>query len=595
MCGIAGYVGSRDAAPFILDCLKRLEYRGYDSCGIAVVAADGVFVRKSVGSLDAFRETLAPLFPSSPVGIGHTRWATHGKVDVRNAHPQLSCDGSIAIVHNGVIENAERLKFELTRKGHEFTSDTDSEVIAHLLEDGMRQGKSFERAFLSLQGELLGTYAILAIHRDGGPLLVTRKGSPLVVGVGDGEYFPASDIPSFLPVTPRVIYLGENECFALSPKGMERLVLEGERVVHLSNIPAAQTVSLSAESISKGGFEHFMIKEILEQTSALERLIRGAPPLIEEVLPVLRDAHDIVFLGAGTSYHTCLFGQYLFASLVRRRAHALVSSDFENHAELLGPGSVVVALSQSGETLDTLEAVRMAQDRGARAIVVTNAELSSLTRLAQHVIPLFTGPELAVAATKSYTAQLAILTMMGESLASNGVDEGVRPLWQARDALFNLTSEAAREHTREVAHELLGDQPVFLTGRGRHYVTALEAALKLKEVSGLKAEALLGGEMKHGTLALIEDGTPVINFYDEQEFTRTEIAASELKARGARIISVGPRPLASSDQHLRVGDAGVATPIVQVVPMQILSYELAKLKFKDPDRPRNLAKSVTVP
>ena len=595
MCGIAGYVGPRVAAPLILDCLKRLEYRGYDSCGIAVVDHAQMFVRKSVGPLDAFRETIASLSPVGTLGIGHTRWATHGRVDERNAHPQLSCDGSIAIVHNGVIENSENLKLELTATGHTFGSDTDSEVVAHLLEEGMRQGQTFERAFLALQDRLLGTYAILAVHRDSTALLATRKGSPLVIGVGDGEYFPASDIPSFLPITPRVMYLGENECFSLTEKGMERLGLDEERVIHLSNLPATRSVSLSAESVSKGGFEHFMIKEILEQTSALERLIREAPVLIQDVLPELRSARDIVFVGAGTSYHACLFAQYLFASVVHRHVDALVSSDFEHHAELLDSGSLILALSQSGETLDTLEAVRMAHDRGARTIAVTNAELSSLAQVAQHVIPLFTGPELAVAATKSYTAQLAILTLFGQSLASHQVADGALPLWQARDALFNLTSEAARHHTREVARELLGAQPVFLTGRGRHYVTALEAALKLKEVAGLKAEALHGGEMKHGTLALIEDGTPALHFYDRQEFARTEIAASELKSRGARIISVGPQPLSSSDQHIRVDDAGVATPIVQVIPMQILAYELAKLKSMDPDRPRNLAKSVTVP
>jgi glutamine---fructose-6-phosphate transaminase (isomerizing) len=595
MCGIAGYVGPRNAAPIILECLKRLEYRGYDSCGIAVEARGPLFVRKTVGSIDAFREEISALAPSGTTGIGHTRWATHGKVDERNAHPHLSCDGSIAAVHNGVIENADRIRTDLAHRGHRFTSDTDSEVIPHLLEEGMRQGQSFDRAFLTLQDQLLGTYAILALRRDSDYVLVTRKGSPLVVGVGDGEYFPASDIPSFLPITPRVVYLGEDECFALSPSGMERLALEGDRCVRLANVPSPQSVSISPDSISKGNFEHFMIKEILEQTATLERLIQGAPALIRDVVPILQNARDIVLVGAGTSYHACLFGQYLFAAVARRHVDAYVSSDFEHHAGLLGPGSVVVALSQSGETADTLEAVHLAQVHGAETIAVTNVELSSIARLSQRVIPLFSGPELAVAATKSYTAQLAILTLFGQSLDAGRTSDGTQPLWQARDALFNLTSEAARHHTREVGRELLGAQPVFLTGRGRHYVTALEAALKLKEVAGLKAEALHGGEMKHGTLALVENGTPALHFYDSQELTRTEIAASELKSRGARIISVGPQPLPSSDHHIRVEDAGVATPIVQVIPMQILAYELAKLKSMDPDRPRNLAKSVTVP
>ena len=595
MCGIAGYVGPREAAPLILECLKRLEYRGYDSCGLAIGAPGALFVRRTVGSLDHFRGEIDALAPAGTTGIGHTRWATHGKVDERNAHPQLSCDRSIAIVHNGVIENADRLRTELSQSGHRFTSDTDSEVVAHLLEEGIRQGASFDRAFLALQERLLGTYAVLAIREGSPDILVTRKGSPLVIGVGEGEYFPASDIPSFLPITPRVVYLGEDECFALTPAGMLRLVLEGGRAVRRPDVPAADSVAIAPDSISKGNFEHFMIKEILEQTATLERLIEGAPELVRDVVPLLRNARDLVFVGAGTSYHACLFGQYLFTAVARRHVDAYVSSDFEHHADLLGPDSVVVGLSQSGETRDTLEALRLAQDRSARTIALTNVELSSIARLADRVVPLFSGPELAVAATKSYTAQLAILTLFGQYLATDPEPDGIRPLWQARDALFNLTSEAARHHTREVGRELLGTQPVFLTGRGRHYVTALEAALKLKEVSGLKAEALHGGEMKHGPLALIENGTPAIHFYDSQEITRTEIAASELKSRGAQIISVGPKPLASSDHHIRVDDAGVATPIVQVVPMQILAYELAKLKSMDPDRPRNLAKSVTVP
>ena len=595
MCGIAGYVGQRDAAPIILECLKRLEYRGYDSCGIAIENQGRLFVRKTVGSIDAFREEIAALAPAGTTGIGHTRWATHGRVDERNAHPHLSCDGAIAVVHNGVVENADRLRAELVHGGHTFRSETDSEVIPHLLEEGMRGGQTFERAFLDLQNKLLGTYAILALHRDSDFICVTRKGSPLVIGVGDGEYFPASDIPSFLPITPAVVYLGEDECFTLGPSGMARLALEGDRCVRLATVPSPQSVSISPESISKGTFEHFMIKEILEQTGTLERIIQGAPTLIGDVVPTLRSARDIVFVGAGTSYHACLFGQYLFAAAARRHVDAYVSSDFEHHADLLGPGSVVVALSQSGETSDTLEAVHLAQDRGAETIAVTNVELSSIARLSRRVIPLFSGPELAVAATKSYTAQLAVLTLFAQILAPDMNSNVAQPLWQARDALFNLTSEAARRHTREVGRDLLGAQPVFLTGRGRHYVTALEAALKLKEVAGLKAEALHGGEMKHGTLALVEEGTPALHFYDSQELVRTEIAASELKARGARIISVGPVPLPSSDHHIRVEDAGIATPIVQIIPMQILAYELAKLKSMNPDRPRNLAKSVTVP
>lgn len=594
MCGIAGYVGIREAVPTVLQCLRRLEYRGYDSFGVGLVAGNTLAIGRRVGQVEALFGELLSALPSGRVAIGHTRWATHGRVDERNCHPLASCDGSIAIVHNGVIQNSSVLRARLSGAGHTFQSETDSEVVAHLIEQGIKEGKTMATAFLDLRDELEGTYAILAVRAGAPEVYLMRHGAPLVVGVGDEEYFPASDVPSFLPFTSQVTYLPERTGFVLDAGGLELLDFREGEARRIDGAPLPQPVGLTAESVSKGNFEHFMIKEIIEQTETLERIIQTAPDQLQGLADRLVHARNLVFVGAGTSYHASLFGKYLMSSVGRRYSDACVSSEFEFHADVLNSQDVVVALSQSGETLDTLEAVQMAQSRGIFTLALTNGELSSIARRADHVLPILSGPELAVAATKSYTSQLALVALLAHTAAGDG-GTALRSLWQARDALFNLTSDAARLHTKQVGRALIGTHPVFLIGRGLNYVTALEAALKLKEVAGLKAEAFHGGEMKHGPLALIEEGTPVLLFYDDHEVTKAEVAASELASRGARILSVGPSPLPDSANHIKVESTGFSAPIAQIVPMQILAYELAMLKNLDPDHPRNLAKSVTVP
>lgn len=593
MCGIAGYVGARPAAPILLDCLQRLEYRGYDSCGVAVLGDAGVFLRRSIGPIAEFREEVLSATPVGTIGIAHTRWATHGRADLTNAHPHVSCDGTVLAVHNGVLENAYVLRDELVRKGHRFTSDTDSETIPHLLEQSLADGLTMDEAVSKLPDQLVGSYAIVAVRQGQDELFVLRKGSPLVVGVGEGEYFPASDIPSFLPFAQRVIYLREEDPFAIGRGGIRRL---------RSNDPSKpagmfhelpEPVSLKVESVSKGSFEHFMIKEIMEQVGAISRLVDEPPSSLARASEMLRGASAIKFVGAGTSYHASLFGQFLLATVLHMDSEACVSSEFEFRASALRPGTVVVALSQSGETADTLQAVRFARDRGARVVALVNTEGSSLTRVADVVIPLRSGPELSVAATKSYTSQLVALNLLVESL-SRDPTQAARTTLQARDSLLELTSDSARAHVASLANGLVRHNPLLLIGRGGNYVTALEAALKIKEVAGIGAQAFPGGEMKHGPLALVTEGSPVILFYDQSQAERAELAASELITRGAVIYSVGPKPLRSSSLHLRVTDAGAATPIPQIVPMQFLAYELAKLRQLDPDHPRNLAKSVTV-
>ncbi len=594
VCGIAGYLGFRQAAPTVIDCLRRLEYRGYDSFGVGVVAGNAIAVGRKVGQVESLYAEILSGLPPGVAAIGHTRWATHGAADEKNCHPLVSCDGSIAIVHNGVIHNSGTLRERLIRHGHKFQSDTDSEVIAHLIEQEVNAGRSMATAFLSLRDVLQGTYAILAVHAGSPEIYLVRHGAPLVVGVGVSEYFPASDVPSFLPFTSQVTYLPERTGFVLDSGGLGLLDFRDGVAVRIEGAPLPQSIGLTAENVSKGDFEHFMIKEIIEQTETLARIIHTVPNKVANIAERLSGARNLYFIGAGTSYHAGLYGKYLMSMVGHRSSDAFVSSDFEYHSTVLGPDDLVVVLSQSGETLDTLEALELAKARGAFTLALTSGTLSSIAQRADYVLPLGSGPEIAVAATKSYTAQLALVTLLVHT-AVGDCDTAVGPLWRARDALFNLTSDAARLHTKHVGRSLVGPHPVFLLGRGLNYVTALEAALKLKEVAGLRAGAFHAGEMKHGPLALIEPGSPVLLLYDETDSAKAEIAASELASRGARILSVGPAPLSDSSDHIKVDSSGYATPIAQIAPMQVLSYELAKLRQLDPDHPRNLAKSVTVP
>jgi glutamine---fructose-6-phosphate transaminase (isomerizing) len=593
MCGVTGYLGPRAAAPVLLDSLRRLEYRGYDSCGLAILGKDGVMLRRTVEPIERFKNHVLAENLQGTVGIAHTRWATHGKADTMNAHPHTSCDGTILSVHNGVLQNADELRESLIRQGHHFTSETDSETIPHLVEQSLREGMSLDMAFGSLARQLVGSYAVLLIRAGIDGIYVIRRDSPLVIGVGDHEYFPGSDIPSFLPLTSQVVYISQDEPLFISRTGIYRLAKNPSEVDREPLDRSPVILDQNVGSMSKGPFEHYMLKEIVEQAQALERLIDVPPEVLGRAAELLRSASMVKLVGAGTSYHACLFGQHVFGLGAGLDTEACVSSEFEFRATLLRPGAAVIALSQSGETADTLHAVQAARARGAKIIAITNSEVSSLTQLADLVIPLRSGPEFAVAATKSYTSQLAVLLLLDQRMTpASEID--VRSLWQARDSLLNLTSIAVRSHIAELAHELSVRPHVFLMGRGPHYVTALEAALKLKEVAGMRAEAFHGGEMKHGPLALIEHGTPVVLFYDNLEAKRAEIMASELIARGALVFTVGEHRLRNSHLHVRVEDSGRATAIPQILPLQLLAYEIAKLRGQDPDHPRNLAKSVTV-
>jgi len=593
MCGISGYVGPKSASAVIEEGLERLQYRGYDSAGIALQLDGDLRVFRVQGPV----ENLAKETSRSPVshlGIGHTRWATHGGPTSRNAHPLVSCDGTIAVVHNGVIENHGELRARLVAQGHTFVSDTDSEVIPHLLEELVRHGASLQEAFCTLPSRLMGSFAIACMQRDFPGILLTRRGSPLVVGVGQGEYFPASDIPSFLSYTPRVIYLKEDECVLVDVDGARRLQLGplGEGITEDTTLDST-TVNLRLDSFSKGNFDHFMIKEILEQAGVLASTLDDQRDLLLSLASEMQLATRIVVLGMGTSFHSAEYGELLARDLGMWNVHASASSEVEQFDSVLGPTSLIIALSQSGETADTLRAIEHARKRGTRIWGITNSAASSLARRCDRVLEMRCGPELAVAATKSYVAQLSlIIQALFESVQRR--DEGTRRVRDAYAALYDLTSNSVRLHIRALAAEFVDSSDLFILGRRFERVTAQEGALKLKEVAGMRAEALLSSELKHGPLALIHEGSKVLLLYRSSDVAHAETVASEIASRGARVYTIGPEPLSVTAWHIRTPDVGIAMPLIQVVPIQLLSYELARLRNLNPDRPPNLAKSVTV-
>lgn len=590
MCGIAGYVGTAPAGPIVLDCLRRLQYRGYDSAGMALKLGDRLLVSRVAGPVDGLTDKLAGS-GEAVIAVGHTRWATHGAPSAQNAHPIVSCDGSLAIVHNGTIENYRELKESLVQFGHKFLTDTDSEVISHLLEQAMAEGATFQSAFCGLPARLRGTFAIVAIHRDFPCLLLVRRGSPLVVGVGRDGYFPASDIPSFLTYTSRVLYLKEGDCLQVDTSGVHRLlsVSGGTDLTELS----ALEVDLGSLNYGKGGHEHFMIKEILEQASVLEQTLSLNTTRIAVLADALTRCRRAFFVGAGTSYHSALYAERCAVALGNYKVRAVISSEFDQFAPDLKQDDLVILLSQSGETADTVSVGRLAKGLGGEVATITNSPLSTMAKEATIVVPIQCGLEIAVAATKSYTAQLAAIVLTLSQSAGKG-EVGVRAVRESSNSLYNLTAPVSRELIEQVAIDFEQCRDIFLLGKGLQYVTAAESALKLKEVAGIRAEAFYLGEMKHGPLALIEPDAPVIIYYGTSDYQLAGLAASELGSRGAKIYGIGPVALPNSTVHIRTEDIGLGLPICQVAPTQLLSYELACLRNLDPDRPRNLAKSVTV-
>jgi len=585
MCGIIGYVGSERVSPILLKGLINLEYRGYDSAGMAVLNSRRIECKKGAGKIEEINRRLNFLDLNGNVGIAHNRWATHGRVNDINAHPHFDCTKTIAVVHNGIIENYRELKEELGN--HRFESETDSEIIAHLIEEGLKKA-SFEEAFIKAISRLEGSYAVLAIKAGEKKILAARKNSPLVVGIADHGIFLSSDIPSFLEWTKKVVYLHDYDVVIADRSGFRVYnLVEGEVSRPID------TVEWDAEQIKKGGFEHYMLKEILEQTETIQRAIHQDESVVNRIVDEIKRAYGMFFVGCGSSYHACLTGSYLFSKIAKTHVNVVLASEFENYEHFLTEKTLVFAVSQSGETADVLEAVRAAKRYGSRVIGIVNRMGSSLTRESDEFLLMNAGPEICVLSTKTYTSQVALMVLLAYALAGK-YEEGVRRLKELYMDIYNLTSRSMREHLKRLAEMLVDREHVYLIGRGLQYATALEAALKIKEVSYIHAEAFAGGELKHGPLALIEDNTPVIVFVAKDNEKKILSNANEVKARGGFIIGVSAERHDIFDYWIKVPECGDLNPIVQIIPMQILAYKLAVLKGLNPDRPRNLAKSVTV-
>jgi glutamine---fructose-6-phosphate transaminase (isomerizing) len=613
MCGIVGYIGGREAAPLLLHGLKRLEYRGYDSAGIAVLNGKLSMLKRkgSVAMLEQLVNESGGATAGACTGIGHTRWATHGDPNDRNAHPHLNGSGDIALIHNGIIENHSALRTELTKHGHVFKSDTDSEVLVHLIDHLWKNIPfiDFESAVRQSLALVEGAYGICVIsQRDPEKLIVARKGSPLVIGVGDHEYFVASDAAPLVEYTRKVVYLSDGE--------MAVVTREGFRVVTIDNVEHEAVVTeldFDLEEIEKGGFEHFMLKEIFEQPQIMKDVMRGRIKLdgtmvhlggIQDHIGKLREAERILILACGTSWHAGLIGEYLIEEFARIPVEVDYASEFRYRNPIVGAKDVVIVISQSGETADTLAALRIAKERGATVMGICNVVGSTIARETAFGLYTHAGPEIGVASTKAFTAQVIALVMLSVVLSRD------RTMTDAETALLLKElleipgkAEAILEHDAEILSiaEHYKDARHFLyLGRGYNFPVALEGALKLKEISYIHAEGYPAAEMKHGPIALIDENMPVIVIAAKDANYRKMLSnIEEVRARGGRIIAIaseGDTGISRLADHVITipETPGALSPLLTVLPLQLLAYHIAALRGCNVDRPRNLAKSVTV-
>lgn len=577
MCGILGYLGNRNGIPLVHEGLKCLAYRGYDSWGIAAKTGNGILVQKQTGDISKTDALTA----HSTLVIGHTRWATHGGVTNENAHPHSNKDNTITVVHNGIIENYAELRDELSRQGYPFTSNTDTEVIPHLIDYHMSNGKSFPDAFRATLSQLDGSYAVIATHTDYDGIQFARNGSPLVIGLGKEETFISSDIPSFLPHTKTLVHLEDGDYGSLN--GSIDIYHDGNKV---ERQPTA--APWDVEIAKKGEHPHFMIKEINEQPLTIRKALNQPNELIAQTATLLQNASTVFLIGCGTSYNACATAAYQFANH-GKQVIPVLGSETTRHEPFITEHSAVIAVSQSGETADVLDAVKLAKSKGATVIAIVNVPSSTLARIADVAIPMNSGPELSVVSTKCFTAQLAVLITLANAVGKQGNDA----LKEAADTAFHVLKQHNND-MKELAHKIKNASTMFVIGRNILAPIAKEAALKIKEVSYIHAEGMPAGELKHGTIAVIEEGTPVIVFADEKSRQLVTSNAMEVNARGAFVIGVDSKPHPAYDVHIQIPELDEATPLLSVLPIQLLSYYLALERKCDPDKPRNLAKSVTV-
>ncbi|CAM3763342.1 glutamine--fructose-6-phosphate transaminase (isomerizing) [Marinicrinis lubricantis] len=608
MCGIVGYIGHQESQSILIEGLKKLEYRGYDSAGIAVYTDQGLSVSKAQGRLAVLESHLEQQPLKGHVGIGHTRWATHGKPSDVNSHPHSDTTGKFSVVHNGIIENYIALKEELTAKGHQFVSETDTEVIAHLIAD-LYQG-DLVQAVREAVKKMRGAYAIAAMCEFEPEKLVTvRLASPLVIGVGQGENFIASDIPAILEYTRDVYILNDGEMAVLTNDHVELMDLEGNRISR-----EMYKVEWDIVTAEKAGYDHFMLKEIYEQPKAYRDTMgariddAGKRIVLDEVKMTaqqIQDIHQIHIVACGTAYHAGLVGKSVIESLARIPVEVEVASEYRYRNPIITPNTLVIVVSQSGETADTLAALKEAKRCGARVLAITNVVGSSVSREADDVIVTWAGPEIAVASTKAYTSQLIAFYLLGLYFAqtlgmqeAEVIEETIQALRQLPEQVESILADA--EKIKVYAEQISKHDNLFFIGRGLDYAVAQEGSLKLKEISYIHSEAYAAGELKHGTLALIEEGIPVIALATQEELLEKTVSnIKEVAARGAYVMGVGSE---GNEEIAKAVDElftiprtlPLLTPALSVVPLQLLSYYASLARGNDVDKPRNLAKSVTV-
>lgn len=591
MCGIVGCIlKEKKAAPILLECVRRLEYRGYDSVGLAT-SSSGINIKKDSGKIDEVQERLQLDDLPGNIGIAHVRWATHGLPTRGNSHPHTDCYNKLALVHNGIIENYQELKDQLQEEGHHFSSDTDTEVIAHLVEKQMSKGMDLEDAVGLVIRQIKGSYALAVIHVDYPDIVVgARKESPLILGVGDGDYFLASDVPAILEETNRIIYLEDDDLFVMKSDGI--IVKDSQGRMKENEI---DVISWSPEMAQKGGHDHFMIKEIHEQPEAVRNTLSELQE-IKKTVENFSDFKRVCFVACGTSFHASMVGKYLFEELVGIPVDLALASEFEFSAGALTEDTLVIFITQSGETADTMKALEMAKEK-AETLAIVNVMGSRATREADHVIYTRAGPEIGVAATKTYVSQLTCIYLLAACMA--GDEKLLDELKKVPD--YMKTALEKEELIKEISPHYKDATDFFFIGRGFSYPTAMEGALKLKEITYIHGEGYAAGELKHGPLALISDDVPVVAVVPPgKSHDRTMGNVKEVKARGARVICLGSQNDANlrSEAHYMIEFedqiSEVLSPLVYVVPLQLLAYHISVERDINPDQPKNLAKCVTV-
>jgi glutamine---fructose-6-phosphate transaminase (isomerizing) len=619
MCGIVGYVGNKQVVPVIIDGLRKLEYRGYDSAGIAVVdESHDLEIRRAEGKLRNLEEAirLSPL--DGTYGIGHTRWATHGRPTEENAHPHRDCTGRVVVVHNGIIENYLQLKDRLRKSDHRFVTETDTEVVAHLIEEYLKEGDSFEKAVRRTVSDLRGIFALSIINADEpDTIIAVRQGPPVVIGLGDGEYFVASDIPPILQHTRDIFFLGDGEIAVLTRDAVRVIDFNGDGVE-----PVQQRITWDPIMAEKGGFKHFMLKEIYEQPRAVRDTVQGRISLdtgrvfLDEMKNItesdFRHFNSIKIAACGTSWHAGLAGKYMIEQLARVSVDVDYASEFRYRDPVLDENTLLLVISQSGETADTIAALREAKENGAKVLAVCNVQGSMIMREADGAILTHAGPEIGVASTKAFTSQMIALYLFGLYL---GQLRGALPEEQAKHHAQQLAELPVKiehllndsDNVEELSKEFFRSTDFLYLGRGINFPVALEGALKLKEISYIHAEGYPAGEMKHGPNALIDERLPVVfintreegNRASEIRYEKTHSNIVEVKAREGVVLSIlteGDSMSAQASDHIiEIPQASdLLSPILAVIPLQLLAYHIAVRRGCDVDQPRNLAKSVTV-